>query len=74
MPRVFHSLTDVSGLRGTGTRHVETNVDVGSGLAPTKSRPFKTTGGAYPLTGTPISAEEPVRGEAKTFPHRKLSK
>jgi hypothetical protein len=61
--RSFSSLTDISGVRGTGTRHVTVDADVGSDLAPTKSRPFNTTKGKYPMTGVPISAEEPARGE-----------
>lgn len=64
MPREFHAIVDNSGLRGTGTRHTNTDVNVGSDLRPSnQSRPFKTTRDEYPMAPQPISNEEPVRGE-----------
>ena len=58
MPRQANPQRDMSGLRGAGQVHVTVNPDVGSGLAPKKSRPFKH----YPYTDMPISAEEPTNG------------
>ena len=58
MPRVGHEQRDLSGLRGTGYRHVTVDPNVGSGLAPKKSRPFKD----YKYTDVPISAEQPTNG------------
>ena len=63
MPRVGHEQRDISGLRGTGTRNVKVDPNVGSDLMPSNQyRAFDSTKGKYPLTPQPKSAEHPTNG------------
>jgi hypothetical protein len=60
-PREGHGITDVSGLRGTGT--VTTKAGKSDLPIPKKASPF---GHEDPMTGVPKGRALPIRGEGPT--------